>query len=72
MRRVFVGNTGWIAFDLFVTKWKSTLHLAEKLLHDPRRTQFVPVSIAGPLSVCETVALFRELQGRKMRYPNWS
>ena len=66
MRRVFSRNAGSDRLDLFVTKWKSTLHLAEKLLHDPRRTQFVPVSIAEPLSVCETVALFRELQGRKM------
>ena len=66
MRRVFSHDAGSDRLDLFVSKWKSTLHLAEKLLHDPQRTQFVPVSIAEPLSVCETVALFHELQGRKM------
>ncbi len=66
MRRVFSHDTSLDRLDLFVAKWKSTLHLAEKLLHDPHRTQFVPVSIAEPLSVCETVALFHELQKRKM------
>lgn len=66
MRRVFSRDTGPDRLDLFVTKWKSTLHRTEKLLHDPLRTQFVPVVIAEPLSVYETVALFRELQSRKM------
>jgi len=66
MRRVFSHDASSDRLDLFVAKWKSTLHLTEKLLHDPQRTQFVPVSIAEPLSVCETVALFQELQGRKM------
>ena len=66
MRRVFSRNAGPDRLDLFVTKWKSTLQQTEKLLHDPERTQFVPVTIAEPLSVCETVVLFRELQSRKM------
>jgi arsenite-transporting ATPase len=66
MRRVFSRDEGPDRLDLFVTQWKSTLHLTEKLLHDPKRTQFVPVSIAEPLSVYETVALFQELQHRKM------
>jgi arsenite-transporting ATPase len=66
MRRVFSHDADPDRLDLFVTQWKSTLHLTEKLLHDPKRTRFVPVSIAEPLSVCETVALFHELQHRKM------
>jgi arsenite-transporting ATPase len=66
MRRVFSRDAGPDRLDLFVSKWKSTLHLTEKLLHDPKRTQFVPVSIAEPLSVYETAALFQELQHRKM------
>jgi arsenite-transporting ATPase len=66
MRRVFSHDAGLDRLDLFVAKWKSTLHLTEKLLHDPQRTQFVPISIAEPLSVHETVALFHELQSRKM------
>jgi arsenite-transporting ATPase len=66
MRRVFSRDEGPDRLDLFVSKWKSTLHLTEKLLHDPKRTQFVPVSIAEPLSVYETAALFHELQSRKM------
>jgi arsenite-transporting ATPase len=66
MRRVFGGNDAPDRLDLFVARWKSTLQLTEKLLHDPERTQFVPVTIAEPLSVCETVALFQELRSRKM------
>jgi arsenite-transporting ATPase len=66
MRRVFSRDDGPDRLDLFVTKWKSTLHQTEKLLRDPERTQFVPVTIAEPLSVSETVALFRVLQSRKM------
>jgi arsenite-transporting ATPase len=66
MRRVFGRDADPDRLDLFVTKWKSTLQKTEKLLHDPKRTQFVPVTIAEPLSVIETVALFRELQSRKM------
>ena len=66
MRRVFSRDAGPDRLDHFVTSWKSTLQLTEKLLHDPERTQFVPVAIAEPLSVYETVALFQELQGRKM------
>jgi arsenite/tail-anchored protein-transporting ATPase len=66
MRRVFSRNAGADSLDLFVTKWKSTLQRTEKLLRDPQRTQFVPVTIAEPLSVYETVTLFRELQNRKI------
>jgi arsenite-transporting ATPase len=66
MRRVFSRDDGPDRLDLFVTKWMSTLQQTEKLLRDPKRTQFVPVTIAEPLSVCETVALFQDLQSRKM------
>jgi arsenite-transporting ATPase len=66
MRRVFGRDTNADRLDLFVTEWKSTLQRTEKLLHDPKRTQFVPVTIAEPLSVYETVALFRDLRSRKM------
>jgi arsenite-transporting ATPase len=66
MRQVFSRDKNPDRLDLFVTQWKSTLQRTEKLLHDPKRTQFVPVTIAEPLSVYETVALFRELRSRKM------
>jgi arsenite-transporting ATPase len=66
MRRVFSRDADPDRLDLFVARWKSTLQRTEKLLRDPERTQFVPVTIAEPLSVSETVALFRELQSRKM------
>jgi arsenite-transporting ATPase len=66
MRRVFSRDAGPDRLDLFVTKWKSTLLLTEKLLRDPERTQFVPVAIAEPLSIDETTALIRELKIRKV------
>jgi len=66
MRQVFSRDKNPDRLDLFVTQWKSTLQRTEKLLHDPKRTQFVPVTIAEPLSVYETVTLFRELRSRKM------
>ena len=66
MRRVFRRNADPDRLDLFVTKWKSTLLLTEKLLREPERTQFVPVAIAEPLSIDETVALIRQLKIRKV------
>ncbi len=66
MRRVFSRDEGPDRLDLFAMRWKSTLRLTEKLLHDPQRTQFVPVAIAEPLSICETLALVQELRDRKM------
>jgi arsenite-transporting ATPase len=66
MRRIFGRDTAPDHLDQFVSKWKSMLQQTEKLLRDPRRTQFVPVTIAETLSICETMTLFRELQSRKM------
>jgi arsenite-transporting ATPase len=66
MRRVFSRDRSPDRLDLFVTRWKSSLRRTEKLLRNPVRTQFVPVTIAEALSVHETLALFHELLGRKM------
>jgi arsenite/tail-anchored protein-transporting ATPase len=66
MRQVFSRDINPDRLDLFVTKWKFTLQWTEKLLHDPKRTQFVPVTVAELLSVYETVVLLRELRNRKM------
>jgi arsenite/tail-anchored protein-transporting ATPase len=66
MRRVFSRDSSPDRLDLFVSGWKSQLQRTEKLLRDPARTRFVPVTIAEPLSVDETLALLRELRGRKM------
>ena len=52
--------------DLFVAKWKSSLQRIESLLRDPARSQFVPVTIAEPLGVHVTLALCKELLGRKI------
>lgn len=66
MRRVFSRHNSPDRLDLFVTKWKSSLQRTARLLRDPARTQFVPVTIAEPLGVHETLALFQELLGRRM------
>jgi arsenite-transporting ATPase len=66
MRRVFSRDASPDRLDLFVTGWKSSLERTARLLRDPARTQFVPVTIAEPLSVHETLALYHELLGRKI------
>ncbi len=66
MRRVFSRDTSPDRLDLFVTKWKSSLQRMENLLRDPARSQFVPVTIAEPLGVHVTLALFKDLLGRKI------
>ncbi len=66
MRRVFSRDSSQDRLDLFVTKWKSLLQRMESLLRDPARSQFVPVTIAEPLGVHVTLALFKDLVGRKV------
>jgi len=66
MRRVFSRDSSPDRLDLFVTKWKSSLQRMESLLRDPARSQFVPVTIAEPLGVHVTLALFKDLLGRKI------
>jgi arsenite/tail-anchored protein-transporting ATPase len=66
MRRVFSRDGGPDRLDLFVAQWKSSLHRMESLLRDPARCQFVPVTIAEPLGVYVTLALCKELSGRKI------
>jgi arsenite-transporting ATPase len=66
MRRVFSRDGSPDCLDLFVVKWKSSLQRMESLLRDPARSQFVPVAIAEPLGVHVTLALFKELLGRKI------
>ena len=66
MRRVFSRDSSPDCLDLFVTKWKSSLQRMESLLRDPARSQFVPVTIAEPLGVHVTLALWKDLLGRKI------
>jgi arsenite/tail-anchored protein-transporting ATPase len=68
MRRVFGGNSSPDGLDLFVSDWKASLARMVSLLRDPARAQFVPVTIAEPLSVQETLALFKELHDRKIPF----
>jgi arsenite-transporting ATPase len=66
LRRVFSRDSSPDRLDLFVAKWKSSLRRMELLLCDPARSQFVPVTIAEPLGVHVTLALFQDLSGRKI------
>jgi arsenite-transporting ATPase len=66
MRRVFSGDGSPDRLDLFVSKWKSSLHRMDTLLRDPARTQFVPVTIAEPLGVHVTLSLCQDLANRKI------
>src|SRR5271165_6462843 len=65
MRRVFSRDRSPDRLDLFVSRWKSELQRTARLLRDPARTEFVPVTIAEPLSVHETLALLQEVRNRK-------
>jgi arsenite-transporting ATPase len=66
MRRVFSRNAGPDRLDLVVAQWKSSLLRTESLLRDPTRFQCVPVTIAEPLAILETLSLYQELIGRKI------
>jgi arsenite-transporting ATPase len=66
IRRVFSRDRSPDRLDLVVAKWKSSLERTESLLCDPARFQCVPVTIAEPLAIRETLALYRELLSRKI------
>jgi arsenite-transporting ATPase len=66
MRRVFSRNADPDRLDLVVAKWKSSLLRTESLLRDPARFQCVPVTIAEPLAILETLSLYQELLSRKI------
>ena len=63
MRRVFSRDSSPDRLDLFVSQWQDSLERMERLLRDPASSQFVPVTIAEPLSVHETLALSKKLRG---------
>ncbi len=66
MRRVFGRDSSPDRLDLFVSEWQDSLQRMESLLRDPARSQFVPVTIAEPLGVHETLALSKKLLAWKM------
>jgi arsenite-transporting ATPase len=66
MRRVFSRDGRPDRLDLFVANWKSSLRRMESLLRDPARSQFVPVTIAEPMGAHVTLALWKDLLGRKI------
>lgn len=62
MRKVFSRSTVPDELDAFLSQWWTSVRSMERLLRDRKRCQFVPVSLAEPLSVSETKALREELQ----------
>jgi arsenite-transporting ATPase len=66
MRRVFSRDSSPDRLDLFVSQWQDSLQRMESLLRDPARSQFVPVTVAEPLSVHETLALSKKLASLRM------
>lgn len=62
MRRVFRRDSAPDDLDKFVQGSKASLARMERLLRNPARCRFVPVTIAEPLSVQETIALCEKLR----------
>ena len=69
MRRVFAHSGRRDRLDSYLADWKVRLRAVESLLLDPLRSQFIPVTIAEPMSVQETMDLLCELQHRKVPVP---
>jgi arsenite-transporting ATPase len=61
MRKVFSRSSRPDELDTFLSQWWTSIRSMERLLRDSKRCQFVPVSVAEPLSVSETKALRDEL-----------
>lgn len=66
MRKVFSRSVNPDRLDLFVSEWKSCVGRMEKLLRDPARCRFVPVTIAEPLALEVTAGMLRQLSSRKI------
>jgi arsenite/tail-anchored protein-transporting ATPase len=66
MKRAFTGHASNDSLDAFVAEWAVSMSRMEKLLRDPARCRFVPVTIADPLAVRETEILVRQLRHRHM------
>jgi arsenite-transporting ATPase len=66
MRKVFSRSVSPDRLDIFVSDWKSCVARMERLLRDPARCRFVPVTVAEPLALEVTAGLLRELSSRKI------
>jgi arsenite-transporting ATPase len=62
MKKLFSGAYRRDEVDFFLESLMASIKSMKKLLSDPDRCRFVPVMLAEPLSVSETVALVRELE----------
>jgi arsenite/tail-anchored protein-transporting ATPase len=66
MKRLFSGVYRRDEVDRFLESMTASIDHMNKLLSDPDRCRFVPVMLAEALSVSETVAMVRELEGLKV------
>lgn len=71
LRSVFGGSDQHDPLDEFVAVWRRSLAGMEHLLQDEQLAQFVPVTLAEPLCMQETVALARELAKRTIAAPTF-
>jgi arsenite/tail-anchored protein-transporting ATPase len=62
MKKLFSGAYRRDEVDRFLESLTASIKNMKKLLSDPDHCRFVPVMLAEPLSVSETVALVRELE----------
>jgi len=62
MRKVFSRSENSDELDLFLDDLTNSVRLMEDLLRDPLRCRFIPVMLAEPLSVRETVSMVQELE----------
>ena len=62
MRKVFSRSSAPDDLDLFLKDWWASVQRMARLLRDPARCRFVPVTIAERLSVRETATLLQELR----------
>jgi arsenite/tail-anchored protein-transporting ATPase len=62
MKKLFSGAYRRDEVDFFLESLTASIKNMKKLLSDPDRCRFVPVMLAEPLSVSETVTLIRDLE----------
>ena len=67
MMRVIGGVYHRDALDLFIDEFAASVRRMQALLRDSAHCRFVPVMLAEPLSVCETMDLVAELE--RLRVP---
>jgi arsenite/tail-anchored protein-transporting ATPase len=67
MKRAFARSRDHDELDAFLDELTTAVERMEGVLQDPVRCRFVPVMLAEPLSIRETVSIIREVQ--RLRLP---